>query len=447
MGRRVLLLAVLALVLAASVPAGATADVRATPETTVVSGPHSALTTLQDNSTETPDATPTSEPDGNDSGGARPAGPTAADTVRILPVQMETDVSSVAVEEQGETYNTSGPFALFSVSEPVDQVAIQQPKASATVLEGGRQILVEYKSDAAPPGEQSLYTLELYWDDGSSRSVDLFAAQTDVQVGSSQMQQYRPLILDILNDAENKGYTRDPEGAREHYEDQRETAQLLESLFAEQAARLFANLLGIAMNPLGIAATIAVAALIAYWQLRRNKDALEFLTQDSGKAARLRERLWLQYERDQQTAAEEPLKKLKGLSEGDQIYWKNAFGVDTTAQLAELFHQGMAVRRDGEVQHVGGVSDLDPETIHSSWLEAVCRDHRLPNVETALTHGKTALRRMISEYGMGHRYEETYETTVELIEELDESRDLTRYAAESRDRLGGGTSAAAGGDD
>lgn len=386
----------------------------------------SGLSASQQNATETPTPSPSSSSDGAPSG----ARPSTAETVRVLPVQFEPSYLSVETAKQGARYNTSGPFAVFSFSEPVDQVAIQQPKATATVLEGGRQVRVSYEPNAAPVGSQSLYDLQVYFADGSSRTLELYAERTSVDVGSAEMKKYRPLILDVLDDAESAGYERDPEGAEQHYEDVKETAQLLDSLFVEQAMRLAGSVFGILSNPLGIFSVLALAALITYWMLRRNREALEFLTNDSGKSARLREKLWLQYKKAQQTAAEEPLSELNGVGEMGEIYWRDAYGVDTVAGLAELFRQGFPVQRDGETQHVGGVDSLDVETIDASWLEAVCRDHRLPSVEIALAHGKLALRRMISEYGMGHHYDETYQDVRELIDELDESRDISRYAAE-----------------
>lgn len=442
MKRVVLALVALALLVSPVVGAVATADVPATQETNARGGEMSVFSAAQsNNTTETPTQTPTPA-----QGGSTPASdgrPARSDTVRILPVQLEPEFMSVETAEQGQVYNTTGPFAIFSLSSEVETVAIQQPKASAQVLEGGRQVLVEYEGDAAPVGSQSLYQLQIYFHDGSSRTIDLYAERTSVDVGSAEMKKYRPLIMDILADAESNGYARDAEGAESHYQDVKDTAQLLDSLMIEQAKRLFGSIVGILMNPLGIAALLLIAALIAYWQLSRNGAALDILSNDSGKSARLREKLWLQYKKAQQTAAEEPLRELRGVGEMGEIYWRDAYGVDTTAGLAELFRQGLPVRRDGETKHVGGVNTLDVESIDGSWLEAVCRDHRLPSTEIALSHGKTALRRMISEYGMGHTYDDTYERVHELIDELDESRDVTRYAAESSGRSG----AVAGGDD
>lgn len=450
-GRVLLVLAVLAVALAPTLAAAGIAVPTTNGATGAVSGAHADAVAVQENATSTPTPTPvpTETPGAGDEGGKeRPEGPTAAETVRILPVQFEAEYLSVEVSDNGQVYNTSGPHALFQLSEPVEQAAIQEPGASVTVLDGGHVVKVEYEPDAAPVGEQSLFKLSLYFSDDSERTVELYAERTSVDVGGAQLKKYRPLIMTILADAEKAGYDRSAEGARSHYEDQKETAQLLDNLFAEQASRLFGSLLGIVMNPLGIAALLITASLIALWQLRRNKEALDLLTNDSGKASRLRERLWIAYHNAQQTAAEEPLRDLQGVGDMGEIYWRDAYGVDTTAGLAELFRQGLPVERNGEVEHVGGVENLDAQNIHASWIEAVCRDHRLPSPEIALAHGKTALHRMIAKYGQAHHYQDAYEAVRELIDELDETRDVQRHAGtSSASRALEGGRGAAGGDD
>lgn len=387
-------------------------------------------TTATNNSTET--TTPSAP-------GERPE---SADAVRILPVQLEEDFVSVETDQQGARYNTSGPFVFFSLSEPVDQVAIQQPKAQATVLEGGRVVKVEYEDDAAPVGESSLYELDLFFEDGSSKTVELYAEQTSVSTGSAELKKYRPLIMDMLNDAQKNNFERSPDGAEAHYEAQKEDAQLLNSLFTEKAKRLFGSIAGIVANPLGIALILISAALLALWQIRKNGDALDFLSNDSGKAARKRERLWIEYKKQQQTAADEPLRDVIG--EMDALYWRDAYGVDSVAGLAELFRTGLPIERDGEIQHVGGAEELEAETISASWLEAVCRDNRIPSPELALADGKKVLHRMVSKYGMGHVYQDDLERVRELIDELDESREVTQYANYAG---GTGVASAAGGDD
>lgn len=448
MRRAFVLLALLALLTPAVATGAAGATVPPSQEAGGVSEPLAASVQAANNTTSTPTPTPNGTAAPAPSTPSSAEAPSSAETVRILPVQLEADFVSVETAEMGRMYNTSGPFAFFSFSEQVDEVAVQQQGATATVLEGGNVVRVEYASDAAPVGEQSLYNLQVWYEDGTASTIDLYATQTSVSVGAAEMKKYRPVMLEMLSDAESAGYDRNPEGLRSHYNDIQETAQLLDSLFAEKAKRLAMSVSSIVMNPLGIALGLVLAALLILWQLKKNRQTLTILTNSAGKAAQLRERLWIEYKKQQQTAADEQLRELTGVGEMGEIYWRDAFGVDTTAGLAELFRQGIPVERDGEVKHVGGVADLDAETIESSWIETVCREHRLPSTEIALSHGKTALHRMISKYGMAHHYQESYEQVRELMDELDESRDVTRHSAtSSRIDSSGGAGAAAGGDD
>lgn len=452
MKRALLLALVVVWLLAAPVTSVVATD--AAPDTPArtdaLTTPVSGLSQVSANGTSTPanGTNATAPPDA-------PAGaPSTAETVRILPVQLEADFVNTHVQSQGEAYNTSGPFALFSFSEPVERAAVQQGGAKATVLEGGHVVRVQYDENAAPVGKQSLYSLDVWFADGSNREVDLYASETSVSVGAAEMRQYRPLILDILQDAEQAGKERSADGAEAHYAETKADAELLNSLFTEQAKRLFGSVFGILSNPLGIVALLVVASILALWALRVNGQSLDLLSRSSSKAAQLRERLWIEYRNQQQTAADEQLRELSGVGSMGEIYWRDAFGVDTTAGLGELFRVGIPVERDGEVEHVGGVDKLDAENIDSSWIEAVCRENRLPSPEIALTHGKTALQRLITKYGMAHHYSDSYERVRELIDELDESRDVTRHSstsieARSRSRTSGGsnTDAAPGGDD
>jgi hypothetical protein len=445
MTRRALAAALALFVLLAAVGPAAAAPATQSVATSDVGTVDVGDVSAPNNTTTTTTAPENTTTDGNESGGESSSRPSAADTVRLLPVGFETDVQSTTVAEQGAVYNTSGPFAVFSSSERVDQVTIQQEGARASVLEGGHTIRVTYADEAAPVGKQSLYELQLWFEDGSQRTIELYAEKTSISVGAANMKKYRPAIQTILSDAEDAGYERTPDGLESHYKATREKAQLLDNLLTEQAARLFASLVSIVANPLGIALLLAVMALLAVYLLRQNKQVLEILTNSAGKSEQLRERLWIAYRDQQQTAADEHLRELDGVGEMGEIYWSDAFGVSTTAGLAELFREGVPVRRDGETVKVGGVTHLDAETIESSWIEAVCRTERLPSPEVALSHGRMALQRMCSEFGEAHHYEDAYRRTSELIDELDESRDLSQYAGSGAASSSG--AAAAGGDD
>jgi len=210
--RALALLIVASLVVTPLVATAASAEAQRTAvETDGVSAPLASLSAAENNTTSTTANNSTAP-----ATTSAPGSPESAETVRILPVQLEADFVTIETAEQGEQYNTTGPFAFFTLSEPVETVAIQQPKAEATVLEGGRAVRVQYDSDAAAVGKSSLYELELYFADGSSRTVQLYASKTSVSTGAAELKQYRPFIMDALNDAESAGYERDAEGVEKH---------------------------------------------------------------------------------------------------------------------------------------------------------------------------------------------------------------------------------------
>lgn len=396
------------------------------------------------NATATPGSTtPTPGPDGP----AMRDRPSTAETVRVLPVSFDREFVSVTAAERGEVYNTTGPWVQFQLSAPVEQVSIPEPGARAEVLDGGHVVKVSYAEDAAPVGSQSLFHLRLFFADGSAREVDLYASKTGVDVGSTQMGEYRELVTEILNDAEDAGYERDVEGALSHYHDVREQAQLLESLLTEQAIRLALSLWSVLINPLGIAMILVAIAVGTGYLIRRRAWIYEVLSNDPGKAQRLVERAWIEYVRQQQAANEEPLEEVRGIDGSRAQYWKDAYGVETTAGLAELFRRGIPIERDGETVHVGGVDELDADTItdSSSWLNHVCRANRIPAPQLALADGKLALKRMITKWGMGHHYSGALDRTQELIDDLDESRSFSGLSSSGPSQGVGG--AAAGGDD
>lgn len=400
---------------------------------------------LQENETANETTTSTT-PDENNTTDSSTGRPDSADVVRILPVEIDSQIVTIETAKQGETYNTSGPFALFSLSEPVEEVAIQQQGASATVLNGGQVVKIQYNSDAAPVGKTSLYNLQLWFDDGSSRSVELYASETSKTVSESSLKKYRPEMLQMLEDAEKAGYERTPDGLEAYYEDQKATAELLDSLFSERAKQLLAHLFGIIRNPFGIALGIVIILVVSAWILRQNRSVLDMLSNDSGKFARLRDQYWLKYKEQQQSAADRELRDVEGIGELGQVYWQDAYNVTTVAELAELFRGNYPHMNDGEIVRIGGIDGLDSENVDKSWLEPVCRNNRLPGPQIALTHGKKALEEAKRRYGMGVYYDETLNSVRELLDELDESRDYNATFASSSSATGIGASGA-GGDD
>lgn len=362
----------------------------------------------------------------SDASNAASAGKTMAESSRVVAVPLNPDFVSANRGENASEWHTTGPFAFWTVSERVEQAEVVEPKAEARVLEGSRTVHVSYADDAAPVGEESLYTLKLYFADGSTKTLRLYASKTDVDVGSQNLRKYRSTITLMLTHAKDNGYERSAEGVLQYYKDTKEQADLLDHLFSKQAKKLIGNVLGIIKNPLGIAASLALAALFIVYLIRNHEETLKIMSNDSGKANRLRRQLMQDYREQAQEAAEEELTSVLG--DMSAMYWKDAYGVKTTYELADLARKGPAIERDGEVKHAGGVTDLTADEVGDSWLEAVTRTGRLPSERVALVQLRQAVNRMCSTYSMAHIYDDTEQALTELIDEMDVT-EHTQFAA------------------
>jgi len=75
-------------------------------------------------------------------------------------------------------YATTGPFALFSLSAPAENARIAQSAADAQLLEGEQTLRVDYDDDdAAPTDGESYYEVELFFEDGSTKTIGLTASR------------------------------------------------------------------------------------------------------------------------------------------------------------------------------------------------------------------------------------------------------------------------------
>lgn len=375
--------------------------------------------------------------------------PGSADTARVTPLRFSEEWLHVEVAQQDSAFNTTGPFAMFSITEPVEAVRISEQSADAELLDGQQTVIVRYEEDAAPrPDKPALYSLEVFYADGSEAQIELWASGTDVSVEAAELQDYKAFVYDVRGDARSAGYEENPEGVTAYYEDTQERAELLDNLFVEKAAQAVATVMSWLMNPIGLAITLLLVAVGSYYRLSRRGYTLDVISNDSGKAQRLRERLRLTYKQHQQTADEERLSEIAQIGDSSEVYWRDAEGVSTVYQLAELARSGKTIQRDGELQQAhAGVADLEAGMLEKSWLEAVAGPGRgrIASYDIALSHMKTACERMMSTYGMGHIYRDTYEELVQLI---DERQEIVREGgvAGSARSSGGDGAAAAGGD-
>lgn len=369
------------------------------------------------NTTPTPSPTATPTPDNgtvDDNGSTRDSDTVS---VRVIPVHFDAEYLSAERTEDG--LNTTGPFVELELGRAAEQVTIDQPGATATLLADGRLVRVSYDGEGTP-GEASLYTLRLYYPDGE-QTLDLYARDTGVSVSNGGVSEYEGLVEKMLDNAESEGFERSPDGASNYLSYLQERSQLFENFFSQKARQAFVLLVNWFMNPVGIMLSLLAAAGLATWLYRNHGRVLDIISSDPGKSQRRRERI--QLERDEQlaSAADEHLSDLSEIGTMGEVYWSDAYNVATVYELAELFRRGVPVETaDGGIRHVGGVEGLAPSSIHSSWLEAVLRDGRLASPEIALSHGSAAVHRMMSKYGYTGTYRETYEAIRELQNALDQ---------------------------
>ena len=350
-------------------------------------------------------ATPT--PDGE---------PESTVSVRIVPVHFEQEYLSASRTDRG--INTTGPFAQFELGRPAEQVEIRQPGASASLLSDGSVVHVQYDGGGTP-GEASLYTLRLYFPDGR-QTVDLYARDTDITVTSGGIEEYRPVVEELLDGAEEEGFEQSPEGTQNYVGYLQDRADLFENFFAEKFTAAIITIITWVTNPVGLLFTLLAAALAATWLYRNHGRVLDIISSDPGKSQRRRERIELERQEQIASAADEHLSDLPEVGTMGEVYWQDAYQVATVYELAELFRNGIPVSDGDDLYHVGGVEGLSASSVHESWLEPVVRDGRLASVEIALSHGAAALHRMMSKYGMAMEYRETYEQVRQLQEDLDD---------------------------
>jgi hypothetical protein len=344
--------------------------------------------------------------------------------VRITPIKFDEPFLGVAVRESDQAFETTGPFAMFTLSSRVEAARITQQPASAQVLSGGTQVKVEYEDDAAPTGESSLYTLELFFEDGSTKTVDLYARKTGVSVAAADLQEYGPVIDKLRELAEAHGYGSSPEALLNYLTWVNERADLVEGFLTKSAAQLFGLAIAAAMNWLFWLIALLAIALVAKWIQRRYGGLLEALQNDVGRAERKRRELEQSYEEQKQTADEVPLEEVPAVG-SNAVYWHDGHGVRSAGQLANLAASG-AHRQTGDgLEEVHeGVADLDAENIETSWLEPVLRGNRIPTAKQALGEIKATLEYMEIQYNLGHLYRDARDDVAQLIDEIDEEEQM-----------------------
>lgn len=399
-----------------------------------------AGTVAAQNGTETP--TPTNESgsgdvvdvgSGSNETNESNSGPAMAQGLRLSPVAFDKEYARIDTVESGEQFNVTGPLAVFASNIDIQSSRVAQPNAESRVLDGQRTVEVKFDDAAAPDGS-SYFELELFFDDGSSHVVDLYATKTDLIVASVNMQDANALVEQMKEDAEgsDEDYNVDERGvaaAEDYYEDTKQTAELLSNLFGPTLQQFQIWLIATVSSALAI---IFFCLLLIFlfrrvkkghgWKLESlvNTPDLEDLKRQAMTFARLE---------DRQEAAEHPLHDVSQIGR-DHVYWIDAADVHTVKQLADLFHFGQVRFEDGEIvrdeddnpvmEHEGIDDLLRQDRMRDTWLEPLIRDGMLTE-QDAIAHGKAALDLMQSRYSEPG-YRESRLKTRQLLDDLSEGR-------------------------
>ncbi|ELZ05744.1 hypothetical protein [Natrialba aegyptia] len=396
MNRRVAILAVCLILVSAVMPAAAAV------------GP-SADAGAADTATPSYAVQEANETDGN--------APTSAEQVRINPVSLDVDYQAVEVAEDDSTFNTTGEFVLFSTTEPVDAVRISQSKATARVLEGGQTVRVEYADDAAPPDEQSLYTLEVFFEDGSSKDVTLYASATEQSVNAASLERWEPVISTLQDFAEENGYETDPDSVESYITWVDDRAQLVDGFLTELAAQTIAWLIAGVMNPLNVILALALGALAMWRRRSKHGDLVDALSSMAGRYEQELAKLRNNRQQAKRTADDDNLSEVPAIGSYAD-YYEDAFGVKSPAQLAHLVAAGEArATNDGLEMVHNGVDDLDSEDLHGTWLEPVLR--HIPNERQVLNHLLQTIKYMETEHQLGSVYRETRNDLEVMLDDIE----------------------------
>jgi len=423
---RTMVVAILLLSVAIA-PVAASAPVEATDGEGIVAPSQSTATPTEDSATATP-ANTTTQNETNQTGG-----PTLASQLRVTPAVPDADYVSVTVVESDERFNTTGSFATFTLSEPVDAVRVEQPNADARLLGDGSVVRVEYASDAAPGDQASLYTVELFFEDGSTTSFDLLATQTDITASPAINPAYGEHIEYLESQAQAMGYDADPDGVRAYVENREERAEFFEGLWTDQI-ETFVNLrIAQAFSPLDWVAAIVTLMLLAYWLNRRHGWILRMHQLAVNKSEIVREAVRQRAERERNAAAKHPLSEIDEIGHNAHRFWSK-MGVETVENMIQVACKGIVATNeqggpktdeDGNIilahQGVDDLAAVDPlterELRENTWLKPVILEGRL-RASTALSHIEQALLVAEKDYNRGAEVRETRMQVQELLREL-----------------------------
>lgn len=342
--------------------------------------------------------------------------------LRITPVTFGEEWMGVETTDSDAEYATTGPFAVFSLSTAAESARISQSAADAQLLEGDQTLRVDYAEDAAPVDGESYYEVELFFADGSTKTIGLTASQTSVSVAAADYAEYQGLIEEMKDPATERGFEATPEGLSEYHAWQQERVEIIESFLVERAEQLFALGIMAVQNPLAWVLALLALALAAFKREQMHGWMLDRIENDAGETARKDKQLRSAFREHVQASNEEYIGQMDEVNDQQAQYWRDSFDVYSVRQLAELAKRGPHNAPDDAVTDGGetapAIAAIDADEIHDSWLAEAFSTNRLADPQEALTCIRAACVRMEAKYGLGHEYDTTRDAVESLLEDV-----------------------------
>lgn len=360
--------------------------------------------------------------------------PSAASQVRLNPAVPDADYVGVTAVETDETYNTSGTFTAFDLSTTAQSARVSQPGADARLLGGGNVVQVQYEADAAPRDATTLYTLELFFADGSTKEVDLYATKTDVSAQTQIGEEYREVIQYLEGQTEDTRFNSEsPEGLINYVQFKEERAQLLEGLWTDEIQKYIGLSIAMLFSPFHWVTGFTLVAVVALYLNRKHGHMLEKIGREVSERLLKREAIRQDYEEHRNAAAKHKIGDVEGVGRNAARYWKNV-GIETVEDMVQRACRGLvAVDENGRIEQDDdgndifldhGVPDLQnakpltEKTLREkTWLQPLILEGRL-RATTALSNIEQALLTAEREYGRGNEVRQTRMQVQELLAEL-----------------------------
>lgn len=411
-------------------------------------------------------------------------GTSIATQTRITPVKFDKAYLSVSTRQAGAEFATAGPYAVFATSRPVTAARVSQPKATATVLDGDQTIRIAYQDDAAAGDQESLYSVELFFEDGSTRTLDLYATQTSQAVIDADLKDNYEAFQEILSDAEAEGYEATADGVLNYYSDLQRRAELFDDLLSKPLTNFFQWAI-ITIATVEAVIFLLIVLLLGIWRVKslvgRKVDGL---ASAENRAREKGERLAQLYQESINDASRQEIDDIDAIG-SHAIYWKDAFNTQTTKQLGDLVAFGYPetdehgqikwVDEDGEdidpgdvywtdeegytVRDDGGDRIPRPKMVHrgvddlaamdtddlaeKSWLAPILQPERIGDRVTALVELEAVLDELDNRWGCPE-----YRTAKKQVREIiDEIQDRSPIESSTRSYTQAGAAAGGPADD